>query len=363
MVFMGAMDIDDITAMLDDAANDESVKNIVMCFYSPGGETTGIDVLGRRIREIDTTIKPVFAWTENNPGAGSAAYWLASQCRKIGMTTSSNAGSIGCFALVLNELKKMELDGITIEPFVAGKFKAIGHSWHKLTDEEKQILTKDVEKQNEQFHNVVSETRPDISKDDMQGLAYEGQEALDKHYCDMLCETLDEFLNVINKDNDSMKKATKVQVKTEANADEGFAKALKAATESVKPEATKAEIAKVETAAEVAVKSEEEEEETIPGLPGVAEEEESAMCPHCKGTGKAKSEVEEEVEEEDEEEAVALTKMDDDSAPAKTDEEDVMEMSVADFHAALGVAPIKRSAEALAFHALVQAEVAKHNKR
>ncbi len=38
------------------------------------------------------------------------------------MTTSSNIGSVGCFALILNELKKMEQEGIAIEPFVAGKY-------------------------------------------------------------------------------------------------------------------------------------------------------------------------------------------------------------------------------------------------
>jgi len=126
---LGVIDVDDIEAAIDEAASDDEVKQIVLHFRSPGGDETGIPELARKIADIDANVKPVYAFTDDSPGMCSAAYWLGSQCRAIGMTPSGKVGSVGVYMLVLNEKKALDDAGIKVEPFSAGKYKLMGHSF------------------------------------------------------------------------------------------------------------------------------------------------------------------------------------------------------------------------------------------
>src|SRR5205807_410377 len=97
----------------------------------PGGETVGIEELGRKIVDIDENVKPVYVWTESQ--MASAAYWIGSQGRKLGMTPSSAVGSVGVYLLVLDATRQMEDQGLKIEAFSSGKYKMMGHEFRKLT--------------------------------------------------------------------------------------------------------------------------------------------------------------------------------------------------------------------------------------
>jgi len=185
-------DVDAISDALDEAASDPSISHIVLSFASPGGETTGIEELARKISDIDTNIKPVLGWTEIQ--ACSAAYWLISQCRTIGMTPSSQVGSVGVYTVVTDQTKALEQAGITIEAFYSGDMKLMGHEWHTLTKDEREWINTDVKKQHQKFKDVISSKRPQINVSDFEGLAFEGAMALDKGFVDSLHDSLNEFL-------------------------------------------------------------------------------------------------------------------------------------------------------------------------
>lgn len=207
-VELGILSVDQISMCLDAMANDDSISNIVLVFNSPGGETVGIEELGRKIADIDT-VKPVYAWTSTQ--ASSAAYWLASQCRKIGMTPSATVGNIGVYSLVLDETVSMKNSGVEIVPISSGKYKLIGHSFHKLTDEEKNIIQTDVNNQHTKFKQTILSKRPNVAEDAMEGLSYEGQAALDKKLADIVCDDFDKFLQSIDM------KTEKINLNSKAN--------------------------------------------------------------------------------------------------------------------------------------------------
>jgi signal peptide peptidase SppA len=188
---LGLCNVDMITKMLDKCVEDSSVKDICLSFASPGGETTGIEELGRKIAFINSNIKPIKGWVEFK--AASAAYWLLSQCGLIGMTPSAEVGSVGVYTLIEDCTKQMEQEGIKIEAFSAGKYKLTGHSFRSLTDEEKKILQDDVEETNLQFKGVVTSTRK-INDEYLQGLSFNGKKALTYGFVDILADTCDEFL-------------------------------------------------------------------------------------------------------------------------------------------------------------------------
>lgn len=208
----GMLDIDYITNSLNAFADDASVSNIVLCFASPGGEVTGCEELGRLIKHIDENIKPVYAWTEIQ--ASSAAYWLASQCRSIGMTPTATVGSIGVYSLIEDTTKAMENAGVKIIPISSGKYKLIGHNFRSLTEEEHKLLQEDVNKQHQKFKQVVLSKRPNVPEEAMEGLSYEGDAALANHLTDYVFDNINSYLEQISMKTEKVKINAKAEAKS-----------------------------------------------------------------------------------------------------------------------------------------------------
>ena len=185
--------IDEVSDMLDDLASDDNVSDIVLYINSPGGEITGIPELARKISEIDL-IKPVYAWTETM--SCSAAYWLQSQARILGMTPSSEIGNVGVFLTVESSVEAFAKAGIKVEAFSVGEYKLMGHNFHDLTEPEKIILQKSVVDTYTEFTSAILEKRT-ILKTDLQGLSYNGQQAILNGYVDIVEDSFESFLTTI----------------------------------------------------------------------------------------------------------------------------------------------------------------------
>jgi signal peptide peptidase SppA len=195
-LLLGLADLDEVSYALDQAAADSSVKDIVIAFSSPGGETLFVEETGRKIKFIDENIKPVYSWCESQ--STSAAFWLMSQTRKIGMIPSAQVGGVGVYSLVENITGAMKQAGTDVEVFSAGEFKMLGHPFRNMTDEERKILQSDVDKQFVMFKEVVMAKRPQIKEEDLNGLSYEGRDALAKGFADIVVDSFNEFLLKIN---------------------------------------------------------------------------------------------------------------------------------------------------------------------
>lgn len=190
---LGLTNIDSISMSLTEQANDPSISSICLSFSTPGGETCGIEELGRKIKYIDENIKPVYGWCETQ--SSSAGYWLMSQTRMIGMTPSSQLGSIGVYMLLLDTTKQLEQNGIKIQPISSGKYKLMGHEFNPLSKEESEILDADVKKQHEKFKSTIISNRPNVKPEAMEGLSYEGDDALELGLTDIVVDSFEEYLN------------------------------------------------------------------------------------------------------------------------------------------------------------------------
>ena len=203
---LGLNNIDTLSQLLDDAANDTTISEIVLCFDSPGGETGGIEELGRKIASIDE-IKPVYGWSET--ACASAAYWLMSQCRSIGITPSTAIGSIGVYAIITDNSKALQMSGINKQAIFSGKYKLLGCDFKPLSKEEKEILQTDITEQHNKFKQaILSKRTVDLSY--MEGLSYEGKAALEGNLVDVVVDSFDQFLNSTNNYTIDMNKSTKI---------------------------------------------------------------------------------------------------------------------------------------------------------
>ena len=198
---LGLCNIDKISIELHKAIEDPTVTDICLFFDSPGGETVGIAELGR---EIANCPKLTHGWTETK--SASAAYWLMSQCDRVGMISSAMVGSIGCYAMIEDITGSMKMAGIKKEIISSGKYKLIGSKFRSLTSEEIQILQTDITKQHEQFKQVILSKRS-IDPSHMEGLTYEGSEALANNLVDVVTDSFVDFLQsaTYNKDNHMIK--------------------------------------------------------------------------------------------------------------------------------------------------------------
>lgn len=88
----GATSYERIEATLWEAAEDRAVDAIVLNIDSPGGEVDRCAETAKLIRQINA-VKPVVAYASGS--ACSAAYWLASACSSIVVSSTSVVGCLG----------------------------------------------------------------------------------------------------------------------------------------------------------------------------------------------------------------------------------------------------------------------------
>lgn len=146
----------ELQAAVEAAAADPGVKAIVLSVDSPGGSSSGIDIVGDKIKAA-AAVKPVTAVVHG--AATSGAYWLASQAREIVAHPGAVVGSIGAGMVLYDKTKAMEKYGVEPKPFMSGKLKltgAPGVEWTKERTEEVQGI---VDKTAARFYAVVQAGR------------------------------------------------------------------------------------------------------------------------------------------------------------------------------------------------------------
>lgn len=175
---------DNVIEQLRDAEEDPTIKAIVLRINSPGGSAAASQEIAREIRRVR---KPVVASIADVGASG--AYWIASACDKIVCSPASSIGSIGVIMIIPNYeelLKKVGLKQITI---TKGKYKDIGNPARPMTDEEKELLEKQIEIVYEQFISEISKDRK-LSRKKVESVAtgqvFVGEEALRLRLVDKL---------------------------------------------------------------------------------------------------------------------------------------------------------------------------------
>jgi len=143
----GLVSYEGIEAQIMDAAADPEVHSIVLDIDSPGGEALGVFGLAERIREVRAQ-KPVIAYV--NDMAASAGYAIAASATEVVVSPSSVVGSIGVVMLRTDVTGAMDKQGIKATVFTAGAFKADGHPFTEMDEQEAKRISATVNR----FYNL-----------------------------------------------------------------------------------------------------------------------------------------------------------------------------------------------------------------
>lgn len=182
-----------IRRSIREAVNDSNVRALVLRIDSPGGTVSGVPELAAEVRAADSK-KPVYAYGEDL--MASAALWVASQARLVGLNATGEAGSIGVVSVVEDSSGRYERLGIEVHVVSTGPYKGAFAEGAPVSDEQLEYLQEVVDDLNEHFMQAVADGRK-MGMDDVRAIAdgrtWIGVKAKAKGLVDVV-EPFDEFM-------------------------------------------------------------------------------------------------------------------------------------------------------------------------
>jgi protease-4 len=145
------------TMRLHQAAEDNSVKAVLLAIDSPGGRLTASDVIYNEVLKVKASGKPVVVAVGNL--AASGGLYIAAGADWIVASPTSLVGSIGVIMnhMVFEEL--LDKIGIDVNPIKSTGSKDIGSPYRKMTPEETKFFQDLISTFHDRFVNIISEGR------------------------------------------------------------------------------------------------------------------------------------------------------------------------------------------------------------
>jgi len=152
-----------IARWIRSAREDRSIAAVVFRVDSPGGSAVASDSIWREVMLCRKEKPFVISMSDM---AGSGGYWISMAAHKIIAQPQTLTGSIGVLSGKFNLEKLLEKLGITSEKIRTGKRSGLFSPFRGLTEEERQLLKKEILWIYDQFLTKVAEGRK-IPKEDV----------------------------------------------------------------------------------------------------------------------------------------------------------------------------------------------------
>ncbi len=193
----------DLDEQLKHAAQDHSIKAIVLRVNSPGGGVTATDMIYKRfIKFREETDIPIYVAMMDM--AASGGYYISMAADKIYATPTSLTGSIGVIAFFPEGEGLMSKIGVRVEAVKSGASKDAGSLFRRMTAEERQIFEGIINSMFERFLEAVEQGRPALAPEKIRELAdgrvYTAPQALEAGLIDGVAY-LDEVLDTAGREN------------------------------------------------------------------------------------------------------------------------------------------------------------------
>lgn len=165
--------------MLDQAAEDNNVKGIILRVNSPGGGVMESAEIHDRLVEIkEETQKPIYV--SMGSMAASGGYYIATPATKIFASKETLTGSLGVIMQSFNYGELAEKYGVKVQTIKTGQYKDIMSPMREMTDKEREILQTMANNSYEGFVDVIAEGR-NMSENQVRKIAdgriYDGRQA------------------------------------------------------------------------------------------------------------------------------------------------------------------------------------------
>jgi signal peptide peptidase SppA len=172
------------------AVSNPQVRGILLDVDSPGGEATGVFDLADTIFQARGT-KPIWAFA--NEQALSAAYAIASSADKIFLPRTGVLGSIGVYALHVDQSELDKKLGLSYTFIHAGEHKIDGNPHSPLSQSEVDEIQQEVDQVYDLFVSTVSRNRA-LDEEDVrntEAMIFMGEEAVSMGLADAVLSERD----------------------------------------------------------------------------------------------------------------------------------------------------------------------------
>lgn len=151
---------DQVYRAMEYVERNQNIKAVIVEIDSTGGSGVACEEIMTAFKKSK---KPVVAFIRDV--GSSAAYCIATGAQTIFASKMSDVGGIGVNGSYLENTDKNKMEGLKFIDIAAGKYKNYGNPDHALTDEEKQLMIRDVNLMYEYFIQIVAQNRKlDIGK-------------------------------------------------------------------------------------------------------------------------------------------------------------------------------------------------------
>ncbi|MEA1982520.1 MAG: signal peptide peptidase SppA [Campylobacterota bacterium] len=159
------MDATEVVARIDEAADNENIKGVLLSVNSPGGAVAPSIEIAYAVKRLKEK-KPVVAYAKGTIASGS--YYASIWANEIIANPGSMVGSIGVIMQGADLSGIMEKIGVKTQVVKAGKYKQIGTPDREWTDFEVNELNKVIHGTYDMFSTDVANARGlDIKKRDI----------------------------------------------------------------------------------------------------------------------------------------------------------------------------------------------------
>ena len=142
------------------AADDDSVKAVILEIDSPGGSVTASDKMFHNIESFrKKTSKPVIVFMKSI--AASGGYYIAARADRIILTPTGITGSIGVIMMLMDISEAMDYLRIKLIPLKSGAFKDAGSPFREMPPAERKYFQKIVDGMYARFVDIVYDGRKD----------------------------------------------------------------------------------------------------------------------------------------------------------------------------------------------------------
>ena len=165
----------------------DSIPIIVIRLNTPGGGIAATQEIYETVKKARRSGKKVIA--SMGAVAASGGYYIAAACDTIVANQGTITGSIGVIANFADFSELFQKLGIEFNVRKSGKFKDIGSTSRKMTEDEKKILDSVVMDSYDQFVEAVTEGRglePDVVRTHADGRIFTGRQALEAGLVDIM---------------------------------------------------------------------------------------------------------------------------------------------------------------------------------
>jgi protease-4 len=184
------------TESLNRAAQDGSVKAVVIRINSPGGTVNASDVMYREVKHFKhDTGKPVVISMADV--AASGGYYLACSGDQILASPTTVTGSIGVIIQTFNVAEGLGKIGVRAESLTSGPNKKMGTPFEPMSAKHRELLQGLVDEFYTNFKSIVVENRKALSPSDLDwitdGRVVTGKRAAEVGLVDGLGDLRDAF--------------------------------------------------------------------------------------------------------------------------------------------------------------------------